>query len=77
MTSDGPAEEQLPEPTEFDWSSPRWRETSEADEASDADQRRRRFRDQGAPAQRGAIDAKDSIPSRHDEQPTPETPAAD
>jgi hypothetical protein len=45
----------------LDWSSPRWRE---ADAPTDGEERGRRFRNDAAPRQRGAIDAEDSVGSK-------------
>lgn len=42
----------------FEWDSPRWREEADAQREVE---RGRRFRDQGAPPQRGAIDDRGSV----------------
>lgn len=47
-----------PASVDFDWASPRWRE---ADDAQGDVERARRFRGDGAPRQRGAIDEDDSV----------------
>jgi hypothetical protein len=75
VTEDGsPKREGQAEPTDFDWTSPRWRDE---DDASDEDERRRRFRGDQAPRQRGAIDAADSVPSKDDEESRAEPPTSD
>ena len=59
---DGPDRDEgdaQPDPIDFDWGSPRWREP---EAGSAQDEGRRRFRGDAAPRQRGAIDAESSIP---------------
>ena len=68
MTEERPGGDEAPsdEPTgtDFRWDSPRWRE---ADPQQTDAERGRRFRDDRAPRQRGAIDAGGSVtPPRED-----------
>ena len=72
MTDDrSPRRPDQSDPTDFDWDSPRWREDAAG---SDADERRRRFRDEPAPKQRGAIDAERSISGAHPTDEAPDQP---
>jgi hypothetical protein len=66
VTENRGPDEEAGERIDFDWQSPRWRES----EAVQADtERGHRFRDMESPPQRGAIDRSDSVPSNTGEPP--------
>ena len=69
-----PSGEEPGKPTDFDWESPRWRDR---EEATNEDERGRRFRGDRAPLQRGAIDAAESVRSGDPPEPRPKDPSAE